>query len=97
MTGLRIGGGVAPREEVAFTFDGVAVFGLAGDSVAAALLAAGRLDLRRGPGGGSRGMFCAMGVCQECVVIASGAVREACRLPVRAGLVVTSVRTDRHD
>ena len=97
MTGLRIGVGLAPRNEVSFTFDGVVVTGFAGESVAAALLALGRLDLRLSPGGEPRGMFCAMGVCQECVVIADGAVQEACRLPVRAGLAVTTARAVHHD
>ena len=90
MTGFRITAGLAARQSVSFTFDGTAVTGIAGESVAAALLAAGRMVLRRSPGGAARGMFCAIGVCQECVVIADGVMQESCRLPVRDGLMVTS-------
>jgi predicted molibdopterin-dependent oxidoreductase YjgC len=39
--------------------------------------------------GSSRGLFCAMGACQECVVEVDGSLMEACRTPVRDGMVVT--------
>ncbi len=89
---MRIAAGVERGPAVTFSVDGVAVAGHIGETVGAALLAAGWRDLRSGPGGGGRGMFCAIGVCQECVVMADGVVREACRLPVRDGLVITTRR-----
>lgn len=93
MSGLRIAGSEDGRRQIEFTFDGEPVTGLAGDTVAVALLAAGIRTLRQGAeGGGSRGMFCAMGVCQECVVVVDGANIEACRLPVSDGLDVRSGR-----
>lgn len=92
MTALRIAAGIARGPELTFTIDGVAIIAHAGETVAAALLAGGFRDLRSSPGGAPRGMFCAMGICQECAVIVDGIVQEACRLPVRDGLVVTTRR-----
>jgi D-hydroxyproline dehydrogenase subunit gamma len=77
---------VAP---VRFTFAGREVAGHPGESVGVALMRAGVTVLRHGPGdGGARGMFCGMGLCQECVVQVAGRRVEACRLPVAEGLVV---------
>jgi aerobic-type carbon monoxide dehydrogenase small subunit (CoxS/CutS family) len=90
---LRVAGSDEGRRRIEFTFDGKPVIGLAGDTVAVALLAAGIRTLRQGAeGGGPRGMFCAMGVCQECVVVVDGANVEACRLHVSDGLDVRSGR-----
>jgi sarcosine oxidase subunit alpha len=90
---LRITKGVTRGPAATFQFDGRAIQAFAGESVAAALLAAGVRTLRHGPGdGGPRGAFCFMGVCQECVVEVDGARTESCRLPVRDGLKVSSVR-----
>jgi predicted molibdopterin-dependent oxidoreductase YjgC len=84
VTGLRIGGAVGER--VRFRFDGREVEGLTGESLAAALIAAGIHRLGSGPQGGSRSAFCMMGVCQECVVLVDGRRVEACRVAVREGL-----------
>lgn len=74
---------------VRFTFDGEALTGLAGESLAAALTAAGRLALRRDGAGGRRGVFCGMGVCQECLVAVDGAPhRRACMTALRDGMVI---------
>ncbi len=90
---LRIDGSQDGRRRIEFTFDGKPVVGLSGDTVAVALLAAGIRTLRQGAeGGGPRGLFCAMGVCQECVVVVDGANVESCRLPVSDGLDVRSGR-----
>jgi predicted molibdopterin-dependent oxidoreductase YjgC len=88
---LRIGKGVTRGAPARFRFDGAEIAAVAGESVAAALLAAGIRTLGRAPGdGGPRGMFCAMGSCQECVVLIGGRLVEACRVPVHDGLVVAS-------
>ena len=92
MTALRIASGIVRGPPLTFTIDGVAIVAHAGETVGAALLAAGLRDLRGSPGGAPRGMFCAMGICQECAVLVDGIVQEACRLPVRDGLVVTTRR-----
>ena len=83
----------AAGEPVAFVFEDRVVRALAGESVAAALLSAGIRRLRASPrAGGARGLFCAMGVCQECVVLVDGRTAAACQEPVRAGMRVTARR-----
>ena len=42
-------------------------------------------------GAGAAGMFCAMGVCQECVLLIDGQRREACRTSVAEGLEVRRI------
>ncbi len=80
----------APRGGVVrFQFDSAVITAYEGETIAAALLAAGVRNLGANPEDGSpRGLFCAMGVCQECVVLVDGGLVEACRTPVREGLVV---------
>ncbi|MCB8877490.1 (2Fe-2S)-binding protein [Acidisoma silvae] len=74
---------------VRFVFDGRTIEAYAGESVAAALMAAGVRTLRASPRTEApRGAFCWMGLCQECVVIADGVRRPACRLEVRDGMVI---------
>lgn len=83
---LRIGPRGAP---VVILVDGQPVPCFAGESVAAALLAAGRRRLRRSPrAGGPRGAFCLMGACQECAIRIDGRMAPACMVEVRDGLVV---------
>ena len=57
---------------VPFTFDGQPLTGLEGETLAAALTAAGILGLRRTRDGAPRGVFCGMGICFECVVDVDG-------------------------
>lgn len=62
----------------------------AGDSVAAALLAAG-IDACRETvvSGRARGPYCMMGVCYDCLVQIDGvANRQGCMTPVREGMQV---------
>jgi predicted molibdopterin-dependent oxidoreductase YjgC len=92
---LRIDSHISRGPRVTFRLDGRTVAAHAGETVAAALLAAGLRRLRTSPAGGGRGMFCAMGVCQECVVEridAEGAthVVASCRLEVSEGLELRS-------
>lgn len=44
----------------------------AGDSVAAAILRAGTLTLRRSRSGEPRGLYCGIGVCNDCLVTMNG-------------------------
>ena len=95
MTELRATAGVERSEKVAFTFDGTRLMGHAGESVAAALLANGVRVLRNSRRDGeTRGAFCLMGTCQECVVEIDGQPIESCRATVSAGLCVTSHRSN---
>ncbi|MFO1415308.1 MAG: (2Fe-2S)-binding protein [Burkholderiales bacterium] len=90
---LRIHDGVHRGPAVTFRFDGNDVSAHEGESVAAALWAAGIRTWGRGPRDGMpapRTLFCAMAMCQQCAVWIDGARYEACRTPVRAGLDVRS-------
>ncbi|WP_394198507.1 (2Fe-2S)-binding protein [Litoreibacter albidus] len=80
-------------DKVGFTFDGLRLEGRRGESLAAALLQAGHLNLRTAPFGDApaRGAFCHMGICQECAVRIEGRTVEACRTELTDGLVVEPV------
>lgn len=70
--------------------DGQAVTAAAGDTVAAALLAAGVGVFRKAPvGGGPRAPYCMMGVCFDCLVTIDGVGnRQACLVSVREGMEI---------
>jgi len=88
-TDLRIGDAACRGARVVFRFDGRDIVAYEGESVAAALLAAGIRSLASAAAAPPRRtVFCAMGICQQCVVLVDGARVEACRQPVRDGLVV---------
>ncbi len=78
----------AADETVRFTFDGKALTARTGDSVAAALLAAGVSACRTSPvSGAARAPYCMMGVCFECLVTIDGiGNRQGCLIPVREGM-----------
>ena len=78
------------RRAIALTIDGAPVSAFEGDSVAAALLAAGTSDFRTTPVVGSRrGPWCMMGVCFDCLVTIDGiGSRQACLVPVREGMAI---------
>lgn len=78
-----------------FTFEGRAVTARAGDSVAAALMAAGLRDLRDSAVSGQpRGVYCMMGACFDCLVEIDGQPnRQACMTPVTEGLDVRRQRS----
>lgn len=74
---------------VRFTFDGNPVEAHAGESVAAALLAAGYRTLRESLNEHApRGAYCWMGLCQECTVVVNDVRRPACRTECTDGLIV---------
>ena len=73
---------------VSVTVDGRAVEARAGDSVAAAMLAAGITICRATPVGGvPRAPYCMMGVCFDCLMEIDGVPnRQACLVPVAEGM-----------
>jgi NADPH-dependent 2,4-dienoyl-CoA reductase/sulfur reductase-like enzyme len=74
-----------------FTFDGRAIEARQGDSIAAALTRVGIVALGRRRDGTARGIFCGMGVCQECIVTVDGQPsRRACMDKVADGMTVSS-------
>ncbi len=80
----RIDGG--DSRTVTITVDGAALEAREGDSVALALLAAGRMRIGDGPT-----PYCLMGVCFGCLVTIDGRrAEQACMVPVREGLTVTT-------
>jgi len=84
---------ITRTEKVEFTFDGAAICGHAGESLAAALIRSGRLHLRDAPEDADpRGAFCLMGLCQECLVVLEGQTVESCRIELQPGIDVTSLR-----
>jgi predicted molibdopterin-dependent oxidoreductase YjgC len=82
---------------IAFTFEGEAVQGQIGDSVAAALLALGvRAPRDTAVSGAPRGPYCMMGVCFDCLVEIDGvANRQGCMVALTPGMVVRRQRGKR--
>lgn len=79
---------------VTILVDGAPIVACEGDSVAAALLAAGVTITRTTPVlGAPRGPYCMMGACFDCLAVIDGvASRQACMTLVRDGM-----RIDRQD
>ena len=76
---------------VVIVVDGAPMTAYPGESLAAALLAAGRRAFSRTPGGAPRGPFCNMGICFDCAVEIDGVAGvRACMTAVRAGMTVTT-------
>lgn len=82
----------AVEARVTIRVDGNDVTAAAGDTVAAALLAAGVTAFRKAPvGGADRAPYCMMGVCFDCLVTIDGVGnRQACLVPVRDGMEITT-------
>lgn len=80
-------------EPVTIEFDGKPVRVRDGQSVAAALTESGQRRFRVTVKGAERGMFCGMGVCQDCLVNVDGVPNQrACMTPAREGMrVLTQV------
>ncbi len=87
----------AANAAVAITVDGLAVSARTGETVAAALLAAGFGAFRTtAVSGAPRGPYCLMGVCFDCLVVIDGvASRQACLVPVREGMRIETQRGPR--
>jgi predicted molibdopterin-dependent oxidoreductase YjgC len=90
--GLRVPvkAGVERGRRLSFLFDGQTLAAFEGETVAAALMAAGHRVLRttvvtETP----RGVFCGMGVCFDCLVVVDGSLsRRACMTFVTDGMRV---------
>jgi predicted molibdopterin-dependent oxidoreductase YjgC len=81
-------------ETIGFTIDGRPATARLGDSVAAALLAAGIETCRTTPvSGAPRAPYCMMGVCFECLVTIDGTGnRQGCLVAVADGMAVKTQR-----
>lgn len=73
-----------------FDADGVRVMAFDGENIATALLASGRIALRRSQKlREPRGLFCGIGLCFECLVQVDGlGTVRACQTLVREGMHV---------
>jgi predicted molibdopterin-dependent oxidoreductase YjgC len=90
---LRRLGDVASDQRFGVLVDGEPVQACAGETIAAALLAAGRRTvghtMKRGE---PRGLYCVMGVCWDCAVMVDGRTVRACVTPATPGLSVETLR-----
>ena len=86
----RIAAGVERGQAFRFTVDGQPVEAYPGESVAGALLAAGRRVFRRtARRGEARGLFCGIGVCHDCRMVVDGEPNvRTCLTPARPGMAV---------
>ena len=72
--------------QITFTFNGEKITCAASASVAAALTAAGHRAFRQTENDAPRGIFCGMGVCQDCLVTVDGRPNQrACMTPAVDG------------
>ena len=87
------------NEDPTFSFDGAPIPFLAGQSVGAALTAAGVRSWRTTRvSGRPRGLFCGIGICFDCLIVADGRPNQrACLLPAAPGLAVTTQEGTGHD
>jgi predicted molibdopterin-dependent oxidoreductase YjgC len=77
-------------KEVRFTFEGKEITGFEGEPIAAALLAAGIILLRKSTElHRPRGFFCAIGNCSSCLMVVNGKPNvRVCVEPLRNGMDV---------
>ena len=81
---------ISEDERIVITFEGRSVEARRGETIAAALSAAGELRLRETRSGAKRGLFCGMGVCQECRVRVDGEDGlRACMVRIDRAMTVT--------
>ncbi len=76
--------------KITIRFDGTQIPALTGETVAAALSAAGVLSLRRTSSDAPRGLYCGIGACFDCLVSIDGrAGQRACLAEAADGMEVT--------
>lgn len=90
----RVDDGLQRGRAVQVVVDGEPMAAFEGESVAAALLAAGARVLRTtARDGAPRGLYCGMGVCFECVMTVDGRPNvRTCQTPVRDGMRIERQR-----
>jgi predicted molibdopterin-dependent oxidoreductase YjgC len=86
----RVDLGIKRGAEISITVDGARLVAFEGETVAAALIGAGRRTFRHSAKRNEpRSLYCGIGVCQECRMIIDGNINvRACMTPVRSGMVV---------
>ncbi len=86
--------GIERETPITITVNGQPVQAYAGESIAAALMAAGFRAFRRTEAGESpRGFFCGMGACFDCLVTVDGVPnKRSCMTEVVEGCVVETTK-----
>ncbi len=83
---------IPSRAKVPFTWKGEALDAFEGETISAALFAAGiRVFGHHPKDGAAQGIFCANGQCSQCLVLADGVPVKSCMELIRAGLAVEPV------
>jgi glycine/D-amino acid oxidase-like deaminating enzyme len=78
-------------QPISFQFDGQSIAALEGETIAAALSAAGIIIFRHTRSGAPRGVHCGVGACWDCVVTVNGRLgQRACKTLAADGLTVSS-------
>ncbi len=86
--GIRIDS-LARGREIVFSVNGQSTTAHVGETIHAALIAAGYCQFRKSKTRQPRGVFCGMGVCHECVVtVNNGPTQRACVTVVEEGMEV---------
>lgn len=77
--------------QVKIRIDGQEVIAYEGETVATAMMAEGTVAMRTTVNGESRGIFCGMGVCFDCLVVVDGISNtRACMTWVKSGMEVST-------
>ena len=87
---MRILPDVERGAPVTVRVDGVAVPAFEGETLATAMLAAGKGVFRRDGRGAPRGLYCNMGSCGECMVTVAGRRVRACLTDVAEGMEIAT-------
>lgn len=88
----RLTGRQVNPASITLSVDGQTIAAVPGESIAAAMTAAGLRKLREDRLGNPRGLFCGMGACFECrVSIDGGPPQRACLAPARPSLSVRTI------
>jgi predicted molibdopterin-dependent oxidoreductase YjgC len=78
-------------KKLSIVMDGESLTAFEGETVAAVLIANGRLIFRRTRNGSPRGVYCGIGLCQECRMVINGIPNvRACTTQVEPNMVVKS-------
>ena len=92
---IKMGNHRKPSALLNLSVDGKTVTAHEGDSVHAALVAAGIRQLRHSKNGEPRGVFCGMGICYECLVTIDGKPdQRACMTRAQDGMTVTTHQSE---
>ncbi|HEY0418467.1 MAG TPA: (2Fe-2S)-binding protein, partial [Acetobacteraceae bacterium] len=79
----------AAGRAIRLRFEGQEIPAIEGETIAAALSAAGILTFRHMPSGAPRGLHCGMGACFDCVVTVDGRIgQRACMTKAADGMTV---------